>query len=147
MIFLILAIWIRKIKEVSNMARYRLNQKGKVAVMIILMAFTATLYLLIKKVMTPPSPFRKDATYSCIILRKEGSAPFTTLFESFGVYCPEVQELGEVKINFVKGGEKVSTFRGAKFPHEIKLDGGKLHQAGKKEWDYEEKPLLFFSFI
>ena len=138
MIFLILAIWIRKIKEVSNMAKYKLNNRGKVAVTIILMVVAAALYLLIKKVTTPQSPFRKDATYSCIILRKEGSAPFTTLFESFGVYCPEAQELGEIKINFTKGGEKVNTFRGAKFPHEIKLDGGKLHRAGKKEWDYEE---------
>lgn len=118
--------------------KYRLNSKGKVVVMIVLMVVTAAFYLIIKKVMTPPSPFRKDATYSCIVLRKEGSAPFTTLFESFGVYCPEAQELGEVKINFVKGGEKVNSFRGAKFPREIKLDGAKLHRAGKKEWDYEE---------
>lgn len=118
--------------------KYRLNQKGKVAVTILLMVVTATFYFIIKKVTTPQSPFSKDATYSCIILRKEGSAPFTTLFESFGVYCPEVQELGEIKINFVKGGEKVNSFRGAKFPHEIKLDGGKLHQVKKGEWDYEE---------
>ncbi len=120
------------------MAKYRLNSKGKVAVMIVLMAVTATLYLLIRKVTTPQSPFSKDATYSCIVLRKEGSAPFTTLFESFGIYCPEAQELGEFKINFAKGGEKVNSSRGAKFPHEIKLDGAKLHRAGKKEWDYEE---------
>ena len=118
--------------------KYRLNQKGKVAVTILLMAFAATFYFIIKKVTTPQSPFSKDATYSCIILRKEGSAPFTTLFESFGVYCPEAQELGEIKVNFVKGGEKVNSFRGAKFPHEIKLDGGKLHQVKKGEWDYEE---------
>lgn len=118
--------------------KYRLNSKGKVAVTILLMAFTATFYLFIRKVMTPQSPFQNGATYSCIILRKEGSAPFTTLFESFGVYCPEAQELGEIKVNFTKGGEKVSTFRGAKFPHEIKLDGAKLHRAGKREWDYEE---------
>ena len=120
------------------MAKYKLNKKGKVAVTLLLMAFTATFYPLIRKVMTPPSPFKSDAVYSCIILRKEGSAPFTTLFESFGVYCPEVQELGEVKINFTKGGEKVNSFRGAKFPHEIKLDGGKLHQVKRGEWDYEE---------
>lgn len=118
--------------------RYRLNLKGKVAVMIVLMAVTAAFYFIIRKVTTPQSPFKDNAVYSCIILRKEGSAPFTTLFESFGVYCPEAQELGEIKINFTKGGEKVNSFRGTKFPHEIKLDGGKLHQAGKKEWDYEE---------
>lgn len=118
--------------------KYRLNQKGKVAVMIVLMTVTAVLYLFIRKVTTPQSPFQKDAVYSCIILRKEGSAPFTTLFESFGVYCPEAQELGEIKINFAKGGEKVETFRGAKFPHEIKLDGAKLHQVKRGEWDYEE---------
>jgi hypothetical protein len=120
------------------MAKYRLNSKGKVAVALLLMAFTATFYFIIKKVTTPQSPFQKDATYSCIVLRKEGSAPFTTLFESFGVYCPEAQELGEFKVNFVKGGEKVNSFRGVKFPHEIKLDGAKLHRAGKREWDYEE---------
>lgn len=120
------------------MARYRLNSKGKVAVALLLMAFTATFYFIIKKVTTPQSPFQNGATYSCIILRKEGSAPFTTLFESFGVYCPEAQELGEIKINFTKGGEKANSFRGAKFPHEIKLDGGKLHQVKKGEWDYEE---------
>lgn len=118
--------------------RYRLNSKGKVAVTILVVIIATLSYFIIRKVTTPQSPFSKDATYSCIILRKEGSAPFTTLFESFGVYCPEVQELGEIKINFVKGGEKVSTFRGAKFPHEIKLDGGKLHQVNKGEWDYEE---------
>ena len=117
---------------------YRLNQKGKVAVALLLMAFTATFYFITKKVTTPQSPFKNDAVYSCIILRKEGSAPFTTLFESFGVYCPEVQELGEIKVNFTKGGEKVNSFRGAKFPHEIKLDGRKLHQVKKGEWDYEE---------
>lgn len=118
--------------------KYKLNSKGKVAVTLILMVVAAAFYLFIKKVTTPQSPFKKDATYSCIILRKEGSAPFTTLFESFGVYCPEAQELGEIKINFTKGGEKANSFRGAKFPHEIKLDGAKLHRAGKKEWDYEE---------
>lgn len=117
---------------------YRLNSRGKVAVTILVVIIATLSYFIIRKVMTPQSPFSKDATYSCIILRKEGSAPFTTLFESFGVYCPEAQELGEIKINFVKGGEKVNSFRGAKFPHEIKLDGGKLHQAGKREWDYEE---------
>ena len=120
------------------MAKYKLNKKGKVAVTILLMVVAATFYFIIRKVTTPQSPFKDNAVYSCIILRKEGSAPFTTLFESFGVYCPEAQELGEVKINFTKGGEKVSTFRGARFPHEIKLDGAKLHRAGKKEWDYEE---------
>lgn len=118
--------------------RFKLNNRGKVAVMIVLMVVAAAFYFIIKKVTTPQSPFKDDAVYSCIILRKEGSAPFTTLFESFGVYCPEAQELGEVKINFTKGGEKVNSFRGAKFPHEIKLDGGKLHRAGKREWDYEE---------
>ena len=118
--------------------RYKLNSKGKVAVTILLMVVAAALFLLIKKVTTPQSPFQNGAVYSCIVLRKEGSAPFTTLFESFGVYCPKAQELGEFKVNFVKGGEKVNSFRGAKFPHEIKLDGGKLHRAGKKEWDYEE---------
>lgn len=118
--------------------KYRLNSKGKVAVTILLMVVAAAIYLLIRKVTTPQSPFQKDAVYSCIILRKEGSAPFTTLFESFGVYCPEAQELGEIKINFVKGGEKVNSFRGAKFPHEIKLDGAKLHQVKRGEWDYEE---------
>lgn len=118
--------------------RYRLNSKGKVAVTILLMVIATLSYFIIKKVTTPQSPFQNGATYSCIILRKEGSAPFTTLFESFGVYCPEAQELGEIKINFTKGGEKVATFRGAKFPHEIKLDGGKLHQVKKGEWDYEE---------
>lgn len=120
------------------MAKYKLNKKGKVAVTILVVVIATLLCFTIKKVMTPPSPFKNDATYSCIILRKEGSAPFTTLFESFGVYCPEAQELGEIKINFTKGGEKVNSFRGAKFPHEIKLDGAKLHRAGKKEWDYEE---------
>lgn len=118
--------------------RFKLNSRGKVAVTILVVAIATLSFFTIRKVMTPPSPFQKDAVYSCIILRKEGSAPFTTLFESFGVYCPEAQELGEIKINFVKGGEKVRSFRGAKFPHEVKLDGGKLHQAGKKEWDYEE---------
>lgn len=118
--------------------KYRLNQKRKVAVMIIMMVIIAALFLFIKKVTTPQSPFQNGATYSCIVLRKEGSAPFTTLFESFGVYCPEAQDLGEIKINFTKGGEKVNSFRGAKFPHVIKLDGAKLHRAGKKEWDYEE---------
>ena len=118
--------------------RYRLNSKGKVAVTILVVIIATLSYFIFRKVTTPQSPFNKDAVYSCIILRKEGSAPFTTLFESFGVYCPEVQELGEVKINFVKGGEKVETFRGAKFPHEIKLDGRKLHQVKKGEWDYEE---------
>lgn len=117
---------------------YRLNERGKVAVTLLVVMIATLSYLFIKKVTSPQSPFTKDATYSCIILRKEGSAPFTTLFESFGVYCPEAQELGEIKINFTKGGEKVNSFRGAKFPHEIKLDGGKLHRAGKKEWDYEE---------
>lgn len=120
------------------MAKYKLNSRGKVAVTILVMVIATLSFLLIRKVTTPQSPFKKDATYSCIVLRKEGSAPFTTLFESFGVYCPEVQELGEVKINFVKGGEKVETFRGAKFPHEIKLDGAKLHQVKRGEWDYEE---------
>lgn len=118
--------------------RYRLNSKGKVAVTILVVIIATLSYLFIRKVTTPQSPFESDAVYSCIILRKEGSAPFTTLFESFGVYCPEAQELGEVKINFTKGGEKVETFRGAKFPHEIKLDGGKLHQVKRGEWDYEE---------
>ena len=118
--------------------RYRLNSKGKVAVTILVVIIATLSYFIVRKVATPQSPFQKDAVYSCIVLRKEGSAPFTTLFESFGVYCPEAQELGEIKVNFVKGGEKVSTFRGAKFPHEIKLDGAKLHRAGKKEWDYEE---------
>lgn len=118
--------------------RYRLNSKGKVAVTILVVIIATLSYFIFRKVTTPQSPFQNGATYSCIILRKEGSAPFTTLFESFGVYCPEAQELGEVKINFVKGGEKVETFRGAKFPHEIKLDGGKLHQVKKGEWDYEE---------
>lgn len=117
---------------------YRLNSRGKVAVTLLLMIVATAFHFTIKKVMTPPSPFKSDAVYSCIVLRKEGSAPFTTLFESFGVYCPEAQELGEIKINFTKGGEKVNSFRGAKFPHEIKLDGGKLHRTGKKEWDYEE---------
>lgn len=120
------------------MAKYKLNNRGKVAVTLLLMVVAAAFYFIIRKVTTPQSPFQKDATYSCIVLRKEGSAPFTTLFESFGVYCPEAQELGEIKINFIKGGEKVSTFRGAKFPHEIKLDGGKLHQVKRGEWDYEE---------
>ena len=118
--------------------KYRLNSRGKVAVAILVVIIATLSYFIFRKVTTPQSPFQNGATYSCIILRKEGSAPFTTLFESFGVYCPETQELGEIKVNFTKGGEKVSTFRGAKFPHEIKLDGGKLHQAGKKEWDYEE---------
>lgn len=118
--------------------RFKLNNRGKVAVMIVLMVVAAAFYLFIRKVTTPQSPFENGAVYSCIILRKEGSAPFTTLFESFGVYCPEAQELGEIKVNFTKGGEKVNSFRGAKFPHEIKLDGGKLHRAGKREWDYEE---------
>lgn len=118
--------------------KYRLNQKGKVAVTLLLMVVAAAFYFIIRKVTTPQSPFKDNAVYNCIILRKEGSAPFTTLFESFGVYCPEAQELGEIKINFTKGGKKVKTFRGAKFPHEIKLDGAKLHRAGKREWDYEE---------
>lgn len=117
---------------------YRLNSRGKVVVAILAVAIATLSYFIIRKVTTPQSPFSKDATYSCIVLRKEGSAPFTTLFESFGVYCPEAQELGEIKINFTKGGEKVSTFRGAKFPHEIKLDGVKLHQVKRGEWDYEE---------
>ena len=118
--------------------KYRLNQKGKVAVTLLLMVVATAFYFTIKKVTTPQSPFKNGATYSCIVLRKEGSAPFTTLFESFGVYCPEAQELGEIKINFTKGGEKANSFRGAKFPHEIKLDGGKLHQVKRGEWDYEE---------
>lgn len=120
------------------MARYKLNSKGKVAVTILVVIIATLSYFIIRKVTTPQSPFQNDAVYSCIVLRKEGSAPFTTLFESFGVYCPEAQELGEIKINFTKGGEKVNSFRGAKFPHEIKLDGGKLHQVKRGEWDYEE---------
>lgn len=120
------------------MAKYKLNSRGKAAVTILVVIIATLSYLFIRKVTTPQSPFKDDAVYSCIILRKEGSAPFTTLFESFGVYCPEAQELGEFKVNFTKGGEKVNSFRGAKFPHEIKLDGGKLHRVGKKEWDYEE---------
>ena len=120
------------------MAKYKLNSRGKVAVTILVVIIATLSYFIIRKVTTPQSPFQKDAVYSCIVLRKEGSAPFTTLFESFGVYCPEAQELGEIKINFIKGGEKVETFRGAKFPHEIKLDGGKLHQVKRGEWDYEE---------
>lgn len=118
--------------------KYKLNSKGKVAVTILVVIIATLSYFIFRKVTTPQSPFQNGATYSCIILRKEGSAPFTTLFESFGVYCPEAQELGEIKINFTKGGEKVSSFRGAKFPHEIKLDGGKLQQVKKGEWDYEE---------
>lgn len=122
------------------MAKYKLNNRGKVAVMIVLMAFTATFYSFIRKVTTPQSPFQKDAVYSCIVLREvESSKLFsTTPFKSFGVYCPEVKELGEFKLSFWKGGEKLDSFRGAKFPHEIKLDGGKLHQVKKGDWDYEE---------
>ena len=120
------------------MAKYKLNNRGKVAVTILVVIIATLSYFIFRKVTTPQSPFGKDATYSCIVLRKEGSAPFTTLFESFGVYCPEAQELGEIKVNFTKGGEKVNSFRGAKFPHEIELDGGKLHQVKKGEWDYEE---------
>ena len=119
---------------------YRLNSRGKVAVTIVTMVVIAAVFLFIKKVTTPQSPFEKDAVYSCIILRKvESSKLFsTTPFESFGVYCPEAQELGEFKLSFWKGGEKLKEFRGAKFPHEIKLDGGKFHQVKKGDWDSEE---------
>lgn len=120
--------------------RFKLNNRGKVAVALVLMVVAAAFYFIIRKVTTPQSPFQKDAVYSCIILRKvESSKIFSTSpFESYGVYCPEASQLGEIKISFWKGGEKLSVFRGAKFPHEVKLDGGKLHQVKKGDWDYEE---------
>lgn len=116
---------------------YKLNNKGKVAV-IILVVVIATLFFKIKKGMTPESPFKDGVVYNCTVLRKEGSAPLTTLFQSYGVYCPVTSDSGEIKINFWKGGEKVKDFKGAKTPFEIKLDGGKLHQVKKGEWDYQE---------
>lgn len=122
------------------MAKYKLNQRGKVAVTILVVIIATLSYFIFRKVTTPQSPFKNDAVYSCIVLRKvENSKIFSTSpFESYGVYCPEAQELGEFKLSFWKGGKKLSTFRGAKFPHEIKLDGGKLHQVKKGDWDYEE---------
>ena len=116
---------------------YKLNHKGKVAISFLMVVLIAT-FIVIRKGMTPASPFKDGVEYKCIVLRKEGSAPLTTLFQSYGVYCPVTSNQGEIKINFWKGGEKVKDFKGAKTPFEIKLDGGKLHQVKKGEWDYQE---------
>lgn len=117
---------------------YKLNHKGRVTVTILLGIAVALSYFFFGKRATPESPFKEGVVYSCTVLRKEGSAPLTTLFQSYGMYCPVTSNQGEIKINFWKGGEKVKDFKGAKTPFEIKLDGGKLHQVKKGEWDYQE---------
>ena len=119
--------------------KFKLNQRGRIAIAIILLVIISAIYF-IGKGLKPKNPFKVDVTYNCILIKPEDTFASTSnpeTYVSYGVYCPDVID-SQIKINFWREGGVFKVVGDKTLPILVELEGKNFEFVKKGEWEYKE---------